>query len=131
DLNKALDYAAGAVGYTAIVKEFYSDLVGNAGTVSYVKNDRECKALNEVRKNLNSALNVKVENKGDGFAPAQIAKLDPWNKTEEDAAYYTKNDVNTVLLYVVDGSVSMENVMDEIAADIDDAIVALSEEFDS
>ena len=131
DLNKALNYAAGAVGYTAIVKEFYSDLVGNAGTVSYVKNNRECKALNEVRKNLNDALDVKIENKGDVFADDQILKLDPANKAEGDPAYYNKNDVNTVLLYVVDGSVSMENVMDEIAADIDSAIVALSEEYDS
>ena len=42
-----------------------------------------------------------------------------------------RDDVNTVLLYVADGSVEMDNVMDEIADEIDTAIVNLTEVADS
>ena len=48
-----------------------------------------------------------------------------------NAAYFTKDDVNTVLLYVVDGSVEMDNVMDEIAGDIDTAVINLTKVGDS
>ena len=135
DLNNALNYAGGYVGHTTITNNFLNDVLGGAGVAHYVDQGlrNELNALDVAMNYLNDTLNTKVVNKGDVKAYDQIMKLDPWagKGNPADPAYYEKDDVNTVLLYVVDGSVAMENVMDEVADDVDKAIKNLTEVGDS
>ena len=135
DLNNALNYAGGYVGHTTISNNFLHDFLSGRGVANYVDENLrdELDALEVAMGYLNDTLSTKVPNNGDVNAKEQIEKLDPWNGRNEPASpvYYTKDDVNTVLLYVVDGSVAMENVMDEIADEIDYAIVNLTEVADS
>jgi len=135
DLNNALNYAGGYVGHTTISHNFLKDIQTGSGVAHYV-DQRLCTklaALDVAMDYLNDTLSTKVVNEGNVDAKGQIEKLDPWNgrNNPNSPVYYTKDDVNTVLLYVVDGSVAMENVMDEIADDIDYAVVNLTEVADS
>ena len=135
DLNNALNYAGGYVGHTTITNNFLKDILGGRGVANYVdenlRNDLD--ALEVAMDYLNDTLKTKVVNDGKDKADKLIEKLDPWagKNKPENPAYYTKDDVNTVLLYVVDGSVAMDNVMDEIADEIDYAITNLTEVADS
>ena len=135
DLNNALDYAGGYVGHTTISHNFLKDIQTGSGVAHYV-DQRLCTklaALDVAMDYLNDTLDTKVVNNGDVNVAGQIKKLDPWQAKGEptEAAYFTKDDVNTVLLYVVDGSVAMDNVMDEIAGDIDTAVINLTKVGDS
>ncbi|HIV42996.1 MAG TPA: hypothetical protein H9996_02110 [Candidatus Faecalibacterium avium] len=131
ELNNALNYAAGFVGNNMITDEFIDDIQANHGMVTIVGgtglggND----ALIKARTNLNDAVGAKVKWDGGKTVSENIARLDPDQKTEGDPAYYTKDDVNMVLMYVVDGSVPMENVMEEIADDINDDIIGLTDKY--
>ncbi len=135
ELDKALNYAAGFVGNNMITDETADDIWENHGMVSIVTgtdglggND----ALIKARTNLNDALGVKIKWDGSKTVAQNIARLDPVNaKDDTDPAWYTKNDVNMVLLYVVDGSVPMENVMEEVADDINDDIVGLTDKYEA
>ena len=135
DLNNALNYAGGYVGHTTIADNFLRDIFGSRGVAHYVDDGlrSELAALEVAMNYLNDTLKTKVVNNGDVKAYDQIMKLDPWAGKADpaDPAWYEKDDVNTVLLYVVDGSVKMENVMDEVADDIDKAIKNLTEVGDS
>ena len=127
ELNNALNYAAGFVGDATITGEFGDEIFD--GKVTYVDYWSNA-ALVEARDSLYDALSVKVKDDTTYFnASNLIARLDPAGKAPSDPAYYTKKDVNTVLLYAVAGNVSMENVMEEIANDIDQAIVGLTESY--
>ena len=134
ELNNALNYAAGFVGNNMITDETIDDIIANHGMISIVTgvtglggND----ALIKARTNLNDALGVKIKWDGNVDVEENIARLDPYGKNDpNDPAYYTKDDVNMVLLYVVDGSVSMENVMEEVADDIDNDIVGLTDKYE-
>ena len=135
DLNNALDYAGGYVGHTTISHNFLKDIQTGSGVAHYVdqKLCGKLAALDVAMDYLNDTLGTKVVNNGNLDAAGQINELDPWQgkANPADPAYYTKDDVNTVLLYVADGSVEMDNVMDEIADEIDTAIVNLTEVADS
>ena len=133
ELNNALNYAAGFVGNNMITDETIDDILANHGMISIVTgiaglggND----ALIKARTNLNDALGVKIKWDGGMTVEENIKRLDPYGKNDSDPAYYTKDDVNMVLLYVVDGSVSMENVMEEVADDIDNDIVGLTDKYE-
>ena len=133
ELNNALNYAAGFVGNNMITDETIDDIIANHGMISIVTgvtglggND----ALIKARTNLNDALGVKIKWDGGETVEENIKRLDPYGKNDpNDPAYYTKDDVNMVLRYVVDGSVSMENVMEEVADDINDDIVDLTDKY--
>ena len=127
DLTTALNYAAGFVGEDSIVNEFK-----DFDTVIKYVNGYMGGATGEARDHLYDALSVSYKASSNPWqtASALIAKLNPTNRNSSDANYYKKNNVNTVLLYVVDGGVQMENVMDEIAEDIDSAIIDLANTFD-
>ena len=135
DLNNALNYAGGYVGHSTISNNFLHDVLDGRGVANYVDQGlrAELDALEVAMDYLNDALDTKVVNNGDVKAYDQIMKLDPWagRNNPSNPAYYEKDDVNTVLLYVVDGSVQMENVMDEVANDVDKAIKNLTEIGDS
>ena len=130
DLTTALNYAAGFVGEDSIVNEFR-----DFDTVIKYVNGYMGGTTGEARDHLYDALSVSYKASSNPWDRAQtasslIAKLNPQYTDKDAANYYKKNNVNTVLLYVVDGGVKMENVMDEIADDIDAAIIDLANTFD-
>ena len=126
DLTTALNYAAGFVGEDSIVNEFR-----DFDTVIKYVNGYMGGTTGEARDHLYDALSVSYKASSRAqTASSLIAKLNPQYTDKDAANYYKKNNVNTVLLYVVDGGVKMENVMDEIADDIDAAIIDLANTFD-
>ena len=83
-----------------------------------------------VLKLVNTKLYDKMSAKAEweGSAAGVINHLKP---TDDPNAYnyYTKKDVNAVLLYAVDGGVELENAIEQVANNIDEAIVNLTDEY--
>ena len=106
-LTAALDYVVGNVGNNAITSEFFSSM--SDGRIHYI--DGKAKA------------------EWEGSAAGVINHLNPTQNNANDYNYYTKNDVNAVLLYAVDGGVELENAIEQVANDVDKAIVSLTDEY--
>ena len=126
ELNSALEYAAGNVGNDKITQDFiYS--VNDGGKVTYIElNDQS--ALGLVVRGLRDALDVQFDiNKNEAKI---ISDLNPDDTNKSWANWYEKNDVNTVLLYVVNDAVNLNNAMDQIAGRIGDDIEKLDDDFD-
>ena len=126
ELNNALEYAMGNVGYDVITKEFASS-INDGGKVTYVElNDTTAFGL--IVNDLRDALDVKFNIDKD--EAKVVADLNPQATDDSWANYYTKNDVNNVLLYVVNDAVNLNNAMDQIAGRIGDDIQNLEDDFD-
>ena len=124
ELNSALQYASGNVGNNAITQAFITQM--GSGKIVPINSDT---AFGLVQDGLRDALDVKFE---DGKASDKVVKdMNPQKEHEEWANYYTKNDINNVILYVVDGGVDLNNAMDQIANDIGDELEKLTDDFDS
>ena len=120
ELNNALQYAVGHVGNDEITYNFLYGIPGNGG-VRFIqtKSDDVVKTVvNDVR----DALDVKTG--WENTAAGTLDNIRPFigKGNESNAAYYNKNDVNTVLVYVVDDGVNLDNAMDQIAAEINSTI---------
>ena len=123
DLTAALDYVVGNVGNNAITQEFWTTM--NNGKIHYI-DGAAAPVLQLVNTKLYDKMSAKAE--WEGSAYGVIKHLKP---TDDDKAYnyYTKNDVNAVLLYAVDGGVELENAIEQVANNIDQAIVDLTDEY--
>ena len=123
DLTAALDYVVGNVGNNAITQEFWTTM--NNGKIHYI-DGAAAPVLQLVNTKLYDKMSAKAE--WEGAAAGVIGHLKP---TDDDKAYnyYTKNDVNAVLLYAVDGGVELENAIEQVANNIDQAIVDLTDEY--
>ena len=123
DLTAALDYVVGNVGNNAITQEFWTTM--NNGKIHYI-DGAAAPVLQLVNTKLYDKMSAKAE--WEGAAAGVIGHLKP---TDDDKAYnyYTKKDVNAVLLYAVDGGVELENAIEQVANNIDQAIVDLTDEY--
>ena len=123
DLSAALDYVVGNVGNNAITNEFFTTM-GN-GVINYIEGS-DAPVLQLVNSKLYDKMSAKAE--WEGSAAGVINHLKP---TDDPNAYnyYTKKDVNAVLLYAVDGGVELENAIEQVANNIDEAIVNLTDEY--
>ena len=126
ELNSALEYAAGNVGNDKITQDFISS-VKDGGKVTYIELNNTS-ALGLVVRGLRDALDVQFDiNKDEAKI---ISDLNPSKMNKSWANWYEKNDVNTVLLYVVNDAVNLNNAMDQIAGRIGDDIEKLDDDFD-
>ena len=123
DLTAALDYVVGNVGNNAITSEFFSSM--NDGRINYIEGS-DADVLQLVNSKLYDKMSAKA--KWEGAAATVIGYLNPTNDPDS-YNYYTKKDVNAVLLYAVDGGVELENAIEQVANDIDQAIVDLTDEY--
>ena len=109
DLNAALDYAVGNIGNDKITDSFIESAFGS-GSVRFIKKSWS-PAFTGVINTMRDKLDVKA----------------PWNDTDTDTldnirpvntadhyANYKKNNVNTLLVYVVDDGVEITNALDQI-----------------
>ena len=124
DLTAALDYVVGNVGNNAITSEFFSTM--GDGRINYI-DGRDADVLQLVNTKLYDKMSAKAE--WVGSAAGVINRLNPTDGDPNAYNYYTKKDVNAVLLYAVDGGVELENAIEQVANDIDQAIVNLTDEY--
>ena len=109
DLNAALDYAVGNIGNDKITDSFVESAIGT-GSVRFIKKSWSA-AFTGVINTMRDKLDVKAT----------------WNDTDTDTldnirpvsdadhyANYKKNNVNTLLVYVVDDGVEITNALDQI-----------------
>ena len=124
DLTAALDYVVGNVGNNAITNEFFTSMAD--GRINYIDGG-DAPVLQLVNSKLYDKMSAKAV--WVGSAAGVINQLKPTGNSSNDFNYYTKKDVNAVLLYAVDGGVEMENAIEQVANSIDEAIVNLTDEY--
>ena len=124
DLTAALDYVVGNVGNNAITNEFFTTMAD--GRINYIEGS-DAPVLRLVNTKLYDKMSAKAE--WEGAAAGVIGHLNPTDGDPNAYNYYTKKDVNAVLLYAVDGGVELENAIEQVANDIDEAIVSLTDEY--
>ena len=117
NLNAALDYAVGNVGNDVITNEFVNNAVGVVnigGGVRFITYNKawEADPLRMVVSTMRDKLDVKADWNGeddkgtlDNIRPVEIAN---------HYANYEKDNVNTLLVYVVDDGVAITNALDQI-----------------
>ena len=115
DLNAALDYAVGNVGHDDITADFvHGALYG--GAVRFISNKDANDPLRMVVSTMRDKLDVKANWSPESNAKGATDTLDNIrpNNTPADYANYKKNNVNTLLVYVVDDGVAVTNALDQI-----------------
>ena len=110
DLNAALDYAVGNVGHDDITADFVYGAV-NGGAVRFISNNGDANdPLRMVVSTMRDKLDVKADwNDEDTDTLDNIRPAD-----NDDYNDYEKNNVNTLLVYVVDDGVKIPNALDQI-----------------
>ena len=126
DLNAALEKAVGNIGYNVITGGFFGQMTD--GTVKYYDCNSTAPAIKVVVNSLRNDLDVPFDWRGD--MNKEIRNLEP-NRTSGDPQYYRKDDVNTVLLFAVDGGVVVDNAIEQVASKIEKNIEALVDDFDA
>ena len=110
NLNAALDYAVGNIGNDKITASFVESAVGS-GSVRFI-NRNWSSAFTGVIDTMRDKLDVKAP-----WNNTDIDTLDnirPNESNPADYANYKKNNVNTLLVYVVDDGVKIPNALDQI-----------------
>ena len=124
DLQSNLNYQVGNVGYNALTESFLKSLSG--GQVQYVgRTWRNPGIVKTVISELQSDMSADVDSLNATTSYDAIAGLTP------DRENYEADDYNTVMLFVVDNGVDLNNAMDQIADMLDEAIVELDDDFTS
>ena len=127
ELNTALEYAVGNIGNDSLTAGFvYSTLAG--GDVYYVPYNVGYASIVRVVNDVRDALDVHSDLTWHGDVKSSILMLNP--SADSKAYKYDKNDVNTVVIFAVNDGVDLNNVMDNIAAQIDSAIQELDDDYD-
>ena len=117
NLNAALDYAVGNVGNDVITNEFVNNVWGldNIGGgvrfITYAK-AYEADPLRMVVSTMRDKLDVKADWNGEDDK-GTLDNIRPV-ETANHYANYKKNNVNTLLVYVVDDGVKIPNALDQI-----------------
>ena len=117
DLNAALDYAVGNVGNDVITNEFVNNAVGMqniGGGVRFITYNKawEADPLRMVVSTMRDKLDVKADWNGEDDKNT-LDNIRPV-ETANHYANYKKNNVNTLLVYVVDDGVAITNALDQI-----------------
>ena len=117
NLNAALDYAVGNVGNDVITNEFVNNAVGVVnigGGVRFITYNKawEADPLRMVVSTMRDKLDVKADWNGEGDK-GTLDNIRPV-ETANHYANYKKNNVNTLLVYVVDDGVAITNALDQI-----------------
>ena len=115
NLNAALDYAVGNVGHDDITADFvHGALYG--GAVRFISNENANDPLRMVVSTMRDKLDVKANWSPESNAKGATDTLDNIRPvdTADHYANYKKNNVNTLLVYVVDDGVEVTNALDQI-----------------
>ena len=108
DLNAALDYAVGNIGNDKITDSFIESAFGS-GSVRFI-NENWSSAFTGVIDTMRDKLDVKAK-----WETTDHGTLDNIRPTDRnDYSNYKKNNVNTLLVYVVDDGVKIPNALDQI-----------------
>ena len=135
ELNKALQAAVGYVGNNAVTDEFLDTL--NDGRVRYIYSGNgnwggTNLAMGTVNNKLRDAMDPEVTQLF--TASETVRHLSPESKDgacgQGCLTAYTRNKINTTLLFVVDRGVSVEAAIDEIADEIIDGVKGLNTAYD-
>ena len=112
NLNAALDYAVGNVGHDDITADFVHGAV-NGGAVRFISNNGDA---NDPLRMVVSTMRDKLDVKADWNGEDDKGTLDNIRPVETANHYanYKKNNVNTLLVYVVDDGVKIPNALDQI-----------------
>ena len=118
DLNTALDYAVGNIGNDVITNEFVNNaegLLNVGGGVRFITYNDAFKAdpLRMVVSTMRDKLDVKADWNGEDDK-GTLDNIRPNENAPVDYANYKKNNVNTLLVYVVDDGVEITNALDQI-----------------
>ena len=133
-LDNALQVAVGYVGNNAVTDEFLDTL--NDGRVRYVYSTNNWGGTNRAMGTVNNKLRDAMDPEVAQLASASetVRHLSP--ESADNACgkgcltAYTRNDVNTTLLFVVDRGVSVEAAIDEISDEIIEGVKALNTAYD-
>ena len=124
DLQSNLNYQVGNVGYNALTESFLKSLSG--GQVQYVGDTwRNPRIVTTVIDELQNDMNAEVDSLKVPTSYDAIAGLTPNGKN------YEADDYNTVMLFVVDNGVDLNNAMDQISKEIVRAVQDLDDDFDA
>ena len=110
DLNAALDYAVGNIGNDKITTSFVESAVGS-GSVRFI-NKNWSSAFTGVIDTMRDKLDVKAT--WNNTDTDTLDNIRPNENNPVDYANYKKNNVNTLLVYVVDDGVEIPNALDQI-----------------
>ena len=110
DLNAALDYAVGNIGNDKITDSFIESAFGS-GSVRFIRKDTWSSAFTGVIDTMRDKLDVKAT-----WEITDTGTLDNIRPVADANSYanYKKNNVNTLLVYVVDDGVAITNALDQI-----------------
>ena len=129
-LQSSLETVVGYVGNNAVTGEFINSLTD--GTVRFITNYEPINALATADAKLREITKPEIEH----FFKASetVRHLSPEAMDNEDGndclAVYSRNNINTTLLFVVDRGVKVENAIDEIADDIIEGVKGLNTAYD-
>ena len=124
DLQSNLNYQVGNVGYNALTESFLKSLSG--GQVQYVgRTWRNPGIVTTVISELQSDMNAEVDSLNVTTSYDAIAGLTP------NGSNYEADDYNTVMLFVVDNGVDLNNAMDQISKEIVRAVQDLDDDFNA
>ena len=117
NLNAALDYAVGNVGNDVITNEFVNNAVGVVnigGGVRFITYNKAWEA--DPLRMVVSTMRDKLDVKADWNGQDDKGTLDNIRPMEDADHYanYEKDNVNTLLVYVVDDGVKIPNALDQI-----------------
>ena len=124
NLQSSLNYQVGNVGYNALTGSFLDSL--NDGQVQFVDSFWNTPAIvTNVNDEVTTDMDANVNARSNPSVGNAVMSLNP-NDTNYDVDEY-----NTVLLFVVDNGVNLNNAMDQIAKEIVYGIENLDDDYDS
>ena len=123
-LQSSLNYQVGNVGYNALTGSFLNSL--NDGQVQFVDSGWATPAIvTTVNDTVNDDMGAEQNARNYRDADFAIMAINP------TLTNYATDDYNTVMLFVVDNGVDLNNAMDRIAEMVSEAIVELDDDFTS
>ena len=123
-LQSSLNYQVGNVGYNALTRSFLNSL--NDGQVQFVDSGWATPAIvTTVNDTVNDDMGAEQNARNYRDTDFAIMAINP------TLTNYATDDYNTVMLFVVDNGVDLNNAMDRIAEMVSEAIVELDDDFTS
>ena len=123
-LQSSLNYQVGNVGYNALTGSFLNSL--NDGQVQFVDSGWATPAIvTTVNDTVNDDMGAEQNARNYRDTDFAIMAINP------TLTNYATDDYNTVMLFVVDNGVDLNNAMDRIAEMVSEAIVELDDDFTS
>ena len=124
NLQSSLNYQVGNVGYNALNGSFLNSL--NDGQVQFVDSGWATPAIvTTVNDTVNDDMGAEQNARNYRDTDFAVMAINP------TLTNYTTDDYNTVMLFVVDNGVDLNNAMDRIAEMVSEAIVELDDDFTS